>query len=273
MAAQSRHSDSKPGAQFEKIVADVHRRILKKEVQENQRLPAGNSRYRQIDAVLQETTEGQHRFVIIECKDHRRKAEVGKVDELIGKIEDVSASRGILVSKAGFTTGAIDRAKKEPRVQLSEVFDVEALESRLCLPTTLRIRRISTFNLHIHRVPGPMGNALITFLKKRLHSAWNEARLNEEIGTHTFSETFALRSTEDSYVTYTYTVGELVYFKALRVEKGCAINNAAYDSGTFFFESVESIEVARVEQEWRKCSSGETLPPSFDLTFAAFELD
>ncbi|MBC7804688.1 MAG: hypothetical protein H7145_00870 [Akkermansiaceae bacterium] len=40
-------------------------------------------------------------LIIIECKDYKCRVEIGKVDELIGKIDDVGAARGILVSDSG----------------------------------------------------------------------------------------------------------------------------------------------------------------------------
>ncbi|MFE4628197.1 restriction endonuclease [Streptomyces mirabilis] len=71
------------------------------------RIPAlGTGDMRQIDVWLPRSRE------IIECKHHARPVDVGVIDSLLGKIDDVGASSGQVFSHSGFTRAARARAAK-----------------------------------------------------------------------------------------------------------------------------------------------------------------
>lgn len=61
---------------------------------------------------------------------------IDKVDELIGKIDDVQAVMGVLVSNSGFTEDAKRRAMQDVRIQLASVVDVEneKIRTRVAIP-------------------------------------------------------------------------------------------------------------------------------------------
>lgn len=65
---------------------------------------------RQIDVWVRGSVIGMPITVAVECKRHRRTVDVGTVDELIGKLLDVGADRGLLYSFSGFTNAAVSRA-------------------------------------------------------------------------------------------------------------------------------------------------------------------
>lgn len=137
VAPKTSNKELNPGKGYEKIVADIHRLFAgTTEVTENEKIMGKSGRLRQIDVALRNTIVGYSLLVIVECKDYARRVGVGKVDELIGKIEDVGAAKGILVSDSGFDAGAIARAESDGRVQLASVIDTEngSLRSRIHLP-------------------------------------------------------------------------------------------------------------------------------------------
>lgn len=103
---------------IERVVAIAHRApgVM---VQRNIRLPAirqkgKKKRKREIDVLLTGQISGYSVFIPIECKDHKRPVDVGKIDNFIGKLKDVGlpTQASIFVSSSGYSDGAIDRAEK-----------------------------------------------------------------------------------------------------------------------------------------------------------------
>jgi hypothetical protein len=50
-------------------------------------------------------------LVLIECKCYAKTVEVGDVDEFFGKLHDIGANKGIMVTTVGYQDGAIKTAK------------------------------------------------------------------------------------------------------------------------------------------------------------------
>ena len=117
----------KPGQEFERIVAAIHRQFAgDAKVTENEIITGKNGQPRQIDVAIRTTVDGAYPILIVaECKDYARPVGIGTVDELIGKIDDVQAVTGVLVSNSGFTEDAKRRAAQDVRIQLASVVDVE----------------------------------------------------------------------------------------------------------------------------------------------------
>lgn len=61
---------------------------------------------RQIDISARWRYNGNDYLLIVQVKDHKRRAHVGTVGVFLSDIQDVGASRGILVCSGGFTKGA-----------------------------------------------------------------------------------------------------------------------------------------------------------------------
>jgi Restriction endonuclease len=110
---------STTGKEFERIVASIHRQFDGQATITENELING----RQIDVSIRKIVAGYKNLIILECKDYKRKVEVGKVDELIGKMQAVKASQAILISDSGFTKGAIKRASEDGYVQLCSFID------------------------------------------------------------------------------------------------------------------------------------------------------
>ncbi len=72
----------------------------------------GSQRTREIDVLISTFVAGYPVNIPIECKNENKPIGVGKIDEFIGKLQDVGIPKqlGVFVSASGFTKGAITRA-------------------------------------------------------------------------------------------------------------------------------------------------------------------
>ncbi|SHK55961.1 Restriction endonuclease [Actinacidiphila paucisporea] len=70
-----------------------------------------SGRMRQIDVLATGTFAGAQITVIYEAKCYAGKIQIGTVDELAGKAEDVAAEHAILCAPLGFSEGALARAR------------------------------------------------------------------------------------------------------------------------------------------------------------------
>lgn len=81
---------------------------------------------REIDILLSTTVFGCSMQLAIECKDWSKKLDVADIDSFIGKLNDVGISKGIIISKKGYSESAYVRVRKEIGIQL-QVLDFENL--------------------------------------------------------------------------------------------------------------------------------------------------
>lgn len=107
------------GKLVESIVARMHAASGVK-VETNVRLPPKGSevpgnQWPEIDVLLTAGVAGYPVRIAIECKNYDEPVEKAKIDEFIGKLDDVGIPKqhGIFVSVSGYTQGAIRRAQKE----------------------------------------------------------------------------------------------------------------------------------------------------------------
>lgn len=132
-----RKRQSTTGKEYERIVASVYRQFGNDAaVTENETING-----RQIDVAIRKKVAGHEILLVIECKDYRRRVEIKHVDSAIGMIEDVKAALVVIVSDSGFTKGAIERARKNGRIQLVSVVDTMSskLRSRISVPVQVTI--------------------------------------------------------------------------------------------------------------------------------------
>ncbi len=67
---------------------------------------------RQIDVLISAEVAGMEIKTIVECKDFKSKISVSKVDALHSVMLDVNANKAVLVSRSGFSSTAIKKAKR-----------------------------------------------------------------------------------------------------------------------------------------------------------------
>lgn len=100
------------GISFEKTVAALQTRLSpNSEVQHNAILVDRLGHKRQFDVVIRGTLGGHEVLGVIECKDWSRRVGPQTVESFITKTRDLNANLALIVSKRGFTTKALDKAK------------------------------------------------------------------------------------------------------------------------------------------------------------------
>ncbi|RII93108.1 restriction endonuclease [Clavibacter californiensis] len=78
---------------------------------------------RQIDVIAENPIVGEIIGVVVECKAYARPVDVGKVDEFVGKLQDLGAGVGLLYALNGVTPAARRRAELNslPRIVLRDL--------------------------------------------------------------------------------------------------------------------------------------------------------
>jgi restriction system protein len=71
---------------------------------------------RDVIAYKKDIAEKEH--VLIECKLYNNKVGVSYIRALLGVVSDEKVNKGILITSGKFTKGAIDFAKRNPRIEL-----------------------------------------------------------------------------------------------------------------------------------------------------------
>jgi hypothetical protein len=100
------------GGHYERLVAAV-RHVLGPgaELDHDVAMPGLKSgQDRQVDVAVRRTDGDEHRLLVVECKEHTRKIEIGRVDAFVGFLDDLGAFGGIMVTTAGYTSAALWRA-------------------------------------------------------------------------------------------------------------------------------------------------------------------
>ncbi|MEU9606394.1 restriction endonuclease [Streptomyces sp. NPDC048057] len=113
---------------FEKRIVEEARRMYPgAQVQHNAHVRGRISgKLRQIDVLVTARVGPHEIMVVIECKWRRRPADVGVVDSLVGKLQDVGADRGVLFANRLPTEAALNRMRNavQPRLD-GYVFELE----------------------------------------------------------------------------------------------------------------------------------------------------
>jgi Restriction endonuclease len=98
---------------YERLVGAVKRCLdPDAEVKWNEKVPGIRSQHpRQLDIVVRGRVGSSTAMVVVECKDYStKKVDIELVDAFLGKLSDIGASKGILVTRVGFTKPALRRA-------------------------------------------------------------------------------------------------------------------------------------------------------------------
>lgn len=121
------------GEHFERLITLIENSLATDrniKVQHNVKIEDKDGIKRQID-VLIEINYGKRfgkQIVIVECKDWNSEIEVGHMGAFINLVESVNAFKGIYVSKKGFQSGAIKKAKGNSKIILKTFEDINKSE-------------------------------------------------------------------------------------------------------------------------------------------------
>jgi hypothetical protein len=118
----------------ERIVRDLHPDAT---VTLDDHLPGQfTEKKRQIDVSIRWADRDHEQLTIVQARDRSRPADVNAVGEFIAVIEDVGASRGVMVCRSGFTKDAKIYARNKG-VELYNLHDAESRDWRLELTIPL----------------------------------------------------------------------------------------------------------------------------------------
>jgi len=92
---------------FEHLQQELPAAELLKDVQLSGAL-SGTSR--QIDVLVREEVQGQVVATAVDAKHHKRPIDVKHVESFLGLLRDIDVQRGIMISEAGYTSAAYQRA-------------------------------------------------------------------------------------------------------------------------------------------------------------------
>ncbi len=94
----------------------LQRRFPGARVSPNVRLPGMKTgRPRQIDVLVERSLGGFDLKIAFDCKCYKRKVNVKDVEGFLGMLDDIRVSKGVLVTKRGYSKTAYERARRETR--------------------------------------------------------------------------------------------------------------------------------------------------------------
>ena len=97
---------------YQLIVAGLHSTGSDdRTVEHEHEIPINTGGTKEIDVFVEDNPGRHKRQICIECKFHDRSVGQGVVDEVRGYLIDSTADKGVIVSKSGFQSGAIERAE------------------------------------------------------------------------------------------------------------------------------------------------------------------
>ena len=123
-----------PNTEYERFTQEVYQQLLNcrhpniANVQHNIKLEGHSGCKHQIDVYLEYENDGVKHRVAIECKNYSKHVPKEKVCAFHSKISDLDGVEGIMVSKKGFQSGAIQYAKAYG-ISLKELREPEGEET------------------------------------------------------------------------------------------------------------------------------------------------
>lgn len=119
------------GKSFERFVYEIYKVLTKdnqfSSVEHNVKLE-GKDGPRQIDVLLRMHVANAEILIIIECRDYAKRLDVIQIDAFDSKLRDVNASKGILVSRKGFSSTARAKAARLGIILCQASFANEVME-------------------------------------------------------------------------------------------------------------------------------------------------
>jgi len=104
---------------WEEYEKEIHTRLSSEfpdaKISHNVRLKGSLSKVdRQVDILVEDYLVGHKIRMVVDCKYFNRKIDVKNVECFIGFLNDVNAHKGLMISKEGYSKGAINRAYSDP---------------------------------------------------------------------------------------------------------------------------------------------------------------
>lgn len=141
------------GKKFEKLAESIFKKLVRnpefEKVEHNVMLD-GEDGKRQIDVLVKSETVGQTLITAIECRDYNKKLSVSNIDGFHSKLLDIRANKGILISRKGFSSKSISKAKRLGiTLCTADETEEENWESIIDLPVILEELHLVDFNINV----------------------------------------------------------------------------------------------------------------------------
>lgn len=103
------------GLPYELFVRDLYTALCRDDrfatVEHDIMLP-GRDGERQVDVLIRTTVASHNLLIVIECRDYASRLGITHLDAFHSKLQDINASKGILVSRRGFSRNAQSKAQR-----------------------------------------------------------------------------------------------------------------------------------------------------------------
>ena len=116
-------------------------------IKHNQKLKSEDGTY-QIDIYIEYTVLGTQNIILVECKKHSNSIKRDIVANLYSKLQSLGAQKGIIISTAGFQSGAVQYAEKHG-IALWQVCNNYV--KHICASADKRISDIMKLQLEVDR--------------------------------------------------------------------------------------------------------------------------
>lgn len=254
------------GKEFERLTESIYKKLVVNEELENVEHNVkvqGQDGPRQIDVLLTTKSCGITFTTAIECKDYNQKISVGTIDAFHSKLIDINASKGVLISKKGFSSTAVQKAE---RVGITLCTAHEALKDSwnpdFDIPVLIKEVTPEDFNFS-HEVHLNEGDTISTVdfpvindinLKEIVEKKWEEGTLKyqptqskQEIEVGEIKAPYYLKTVqgelrEVSTFTITIRFRHRCFLVNLRELEGTQILQNITDNMTHLFAAIPSID-------------------------------
>ena len=143
--AQTRNKNTENEQFTRKVFAGLssQKRVKTIKLQHNVKLLGKSDTHHQIDVYWEYEKDGQLHKVAIECKNYTNKVSIGKVRDFYGVLVDIEGLQGIMITKAGYQSGAKKYAlsKGIHLKELREPVGEESLAGRIITDFHVSMRR------------------------------------------------------------------------------------------------------------------------------------
>jgi hypothetical protein len=210
----SKNKQRLTGKAYEELIYKIYKEFEPHaDIKKNDKILGTESKIqREIDISIKQKIADHEILIIIQAKDHKKRADIKIIGEFDSVIRDVRASKGILICNAGFTKAAKDYAasraidlytahdasvkdwQTEIKIPVLRRHTVMTYELRIPVEITKEIHEFykgSKAKLQIEKgsegiIMNKLDGSTTTFLKEFI-KAWDENQINTSAGTHLIS--------------------------------------------------------------------------------------
>jgi len=283
---------------FEKLVADVQQSLAPQaKVIHNDKVRGKSSnKLRQIDISIRQNVGQYSLFIAIDCKDYKDPVDINTIEEFMGKLKDIGANKGAIVSASGFTDGA-KKIAINAGIDLYRLVDTDKHDWRAYveMPVLCDFGNIKRYQFtYKSSVGGPCeisiidpaalflyrenGSEIDTALNLLIHK-WNNNLLPVEPGIYEdikLSDIPTCVKTEGKLyhldVSVSIEVERNLYFGYLPIKEIKGFKDE--QTGGVIFKALETdiLDVREVAENWQKIESEEDLAVRPVLTLRGIDI-